>query len=165
MKKKLGCGPLVAIVLIAFIFLVVGGNEAAGIYFSHCNSQDDFDCLWEELEKPEGEEEEEGTVTAVGSYTYKDYTVAVTMHIPLGGGAVTGSVADTCEGRVNGNYNSQTGVISGSMAGACSPFFVNVPANAPFNGSVNKTTKTVQYDFQGSGGGFKHEGTMTLKYQ
>ena len=142
---------------------MLGSNEAVGYYFSHCSDEDAFDCLMRGLE--EDEPEEEGTVVATGVYTYKDYAVTVTAHIPLAGGAVTGSFSGTCEGRVQGTYDGRpNGVISGSMSGACSPFFINIPASADYSGSVNKAGKTVPISFNGRGGGIKHEGALTLTY-
>ncbi len=154
-----------AFLLISLILLVIGSNEAIGYYLSRCNDADTFGCLLQGLdEEPTEEEKEEGTVTATGVYSYKDYPVTIVMHIPLKGGEVTGSVSDTCEGRVKGNYNNQTGTISGTLSGACSPFFVNIPASAEFNGTVNKSGKTVPISFTGRGGGITHQGSMTLTY-
>lgn len=144
--------------IIMLILLSLGSNEAIGYYFSHCDSDDTLDCLFRQLDEPEPE----GSVVATGSYTYKGNTVGVTMNIPLDGGAVTGFASDTCEGRVTGDYGR--GAINGSMAGACSPFFVSIPASATFTGTLNKATKTVSIAFEGSGGGFSHQGSMTLSY-
>ena len=146
-----------------FVILVVGTNEGVGFYYSQCNEEDAnfFSCLFDKMSEEE-EEPEEGTVTATGVYTYKGYPVTIVFQIPLKGGAVTGSVSDTCEGGVQGNYAE--GRISGSMSGVCSPFFVNIPAGAEFNGSVNKAGKTVPITFTGRGGGITHEGSMTLTY-
>lgn len=158
---------MAAIFLIGFILLVVIGNEGAGMYFSHCSDEDaDFpDCLMEDLEAEMEEDEKEGTVVATGVYTYKGYSVTMTANIPLAGGAVTGVLSGTCEGKMKGNYNGQQGGnFSGTMTGACSPFFVNIPASALFTGSVNKTGKTAPISFTGKGGGITHEGSVTLVY-
>ncbi len=153
---------MAAFIIIVLILFIVGSNEALGYYFSHCGDMDIFDCLMGGLEE---DEPEEGSVTATGTYELKGNTVDVTMHIPLTGGAVTGTVSGTCDGRITGTFDGgATGSISGSMSGACSPFFVNIPAGANFSGSVNKSSRTVQYGFNGSGGGFNHSGAMTLTY-
>ncbi len=154
---------MAAFLLILFILLVVGSNEAAGYYFSHCDDEDKmFECLMDNLEDPA----EEGEVVATGTYTYKGYSVDIVANIPLGGGDVTGSFSGTCEGRVKGTYNGQPGgVISGTMHGACSPFFINIPAGADYSGTVNKTGKTVPISFNGRGGGITHEGSVTLTYK
>ena len=159
---KSGCGPMAAFILILLVLLAIGSNEAIGYYFSHCDEEEDiFDCLLGGLEEPEPE----GAVAATGTYSYKGYDVTVTMNIPLEGGAVTGSVSGTCEGRVKGTFSGQNnGVISGNLSGACSPFFVNIPAGAEFSGTVNKTGKTVPISFTGRGGGLTHEGAMTLQF-
>src|SRR3989344_3928159 len=160
---KLGCGPLAAFLLIVLILLTLGSNEAVGYYFSHCQHVEIFDCLMGALD--DEEEPEEGSVVATGVYAYKGYAVNVTANIPLKGGNVTGSVSGACEGTVKATYNGQNnGVISGTMMGTCDPFFVKVPASANFTGTVNKTGKTVPFQFTGKGAGISHEGSMTLRY-
>ena len=160
-KKKLGCGPLAAILLILVILLLIGSNEATGFYFTNCKGIDIMDCLMDDLE----ETEPEGAVVASGVYEWKGYTVNITMNIPLEGGTVTGVVSGTCDGKVTGTYNGQSnGVISGSMSGVCAPFFINIPSSADFTGSVNKSGKTVPISFTGRGGGLSHQGSMTLTY-
>ena len=164
MAGKLGCGPLAALVILAFVILFVGGNEAVGFYFTNCEDEDILDCLMSEFLEEE-EEPEEGSVVATGVYTYKSFDVTVTANIPLKGGAVTGSVSGTCEGQVKGNYDGKpNGVISGAMTGVCAPFFVNIPAGANYSGSVNKTGKSVPINFTGRGAGITHEGAMVLTY-
>ena len=163
-KSKLGCGPMAAFILIVLMLFLVGSNEAVGYYFGHCGDTDIMDCLLGGLD--EEPEPEEGTVVATGTYTYKGYSIDVTMNIPLEGGAVTGSVSGTCDGSVKGTFSGQkNGVISGTLTGVCSPFFVNVPAGGEFSGTVNKTGKTVPFGFTGRGAGITHEGDMVLVYQ
>lgn len=163
MPSKVGCGPAAAFILIVLILLMIGSNEAVGYYFSRCDHDDPFSCLMESLDEPE---EEEGSVVATGVYTYKDYAVTVTMKIPLGGGDVTGVMSGTCDGQVTATYNGQqNGPITGTITGACSPFFVNIPASATFIGSVNKSGKTVPLSFNGKGAGITHDGSMTLVYK
>ncbi len=159
MPKSLGCGAMLAVMLIALILLMVGSNEAIGYYLSHCQEADMFDCMLGQVEDPKPDE---GDAVATGTYSYKDYPVTITMNIPLAGGAVDGTVSGTCEGQVKGNYSG--GSISGTLSGACSPFFVNIPASGDFNGTVNKGGKTVPITFTGRGGGFSHQGSMTLTY-
>lgn len=153
---------MAAFILIVFILLLIGSNEAVGYYFSHCDRADIIDCFLGTMEE---EEEPEGSVTATGVYTYKGYEVTITANIPLSGGNVTGTVSGTCEGAVKGTFSGQdNGTISGIMTGVCAPFFINIPASANFNGTVNKTGKTVPFSFTGKGGGISHEGSMTLSY-
>lgn len=160
-KGGLGCGTVIAIVLVVFILLVVVSNAAFGYYLKHCQDEDLFDCMLNKLEEPEPE----GAVTATGVYSYKDYSVTVTANIPLEGGTVTGSVSGTCEGSVKGSYDgNNNGVFSGKLLGACSPFFVNIPASATFSGTVNKDSKVAPINFNGGGGGFNHSDSMTLSY-
>ena len=163
MAGKVGCGTLIAFLLVLFALVAVGSNKAVGYYFSHCDGLDLFDCLLGALDEPEPEPD---GVVATGAYAYKGYSVTITMNIPLEGGAVTGSVSDTCDGTVKGTYNGQqNGVISGTLSGACSPFFVNIPAGAEFTGVVNKSSKTVPISFTGHGGGITHKGSMSLSYR
>ena len=155
---------MAAFILVLLILVALGTNEAIGYYYSQCDEDEIFDCLMGRTE--EDEAEEEGAVAATGVYEYKGYAVTITMNVPLGGGAVTGTVSDTCEGKVKGTFSGQAnGVISGSMSGVCSPFFVNIPAGAEFSGTVNKTGKRVPITFTGRGGGFTHEGSMSLSYK
>lgn len=157
-----GCGALIAIALILLILFLIGSNAALGYYFKHCQEEDFFDCL---LNKIEEEPKPEGTVAATGTYSYKDYSSTVIANIPLEGGEVTGTISGTCEGKLKGNYDGQSnGVISGKMAGACSPFFVNIPASAEFSGTVNKDRKIVPIQVKGRGAGITRDGSMTLTY-
>lgn len=159
MAKKLGCGPLMAIFIIAFILLGVAANEGVEHYYVNCPDEELMDCLMGQAEEEEPEPE---SVVATGTYTYKGYSVDITMNIPLGGGNVVGSVSGTCEGSIKGSFNA--GVLSGNMSGVCAPFFVNIPASAEMTGSVNKSGKTVPVSFNGRGGGITHDGSVTLTY-
>lgn len=150
---------MMAFMLILLILLMVGSNEALGYYYTHCKDRELLECLMSGMEE---DEPEEGDVVATGVYEYKGNSVMVTMNIPLAGGDVTGVVSGTCDGKFKGAYGG--GAIRGSMTGVCAPFFVNIPASADFNGSVNKAGKTVPLSFTGRGGGITHEGTMTLTY-
>lgn len=153
---------MAAFILILFVLVMLGSNEAVGYYYSNCHELEIFDCLMGGLDEPE---KEEGSVTATGTYTYKGYDVSISANIPLGGGNVTGTVSGTCDGIVKGTFSGQDGgAITGSMHGACAPFFVNVPASANFTGSVRKGSKTVPFTFNGRGAGITHEGSMTLTY-
>lgn len=161
MTKKLGCGPLAALLIVIFVVVFMGANEGVGYYFSNCEDENIFDCMMKDEEEPEPE----GAVVASGVYTYKGYDVTITFNVPLAGGTVTGSVSGTCEGTVKGTFGGQNGgAISGRMSGVCAPFFVNIPSSAEFSGTVNKTGKTVPISFTGKGGGITHEGSMTLVY-
>ncbi len=152
---------MAAFIIILLILVMLGTNEAVGYYFSHCEDVDIMDCLMGGLDEPEPE----GAVVATGTYNYKGNDVNITANIPLGGGAVTGSVSGTCEGTVKATYSGQdNGVISGRMTGVCAPFFVNIPSGAEFSGIVNKGSKTVPFSFTGQGGGLTHEGSMTLTW-
>lgn len=160
-KSGIGCGPMVVFLIILAILVVIGSNEAFGYYLSHCGGEELFDCLLGRTEEPEPE----GAVTATGTYSFKDYSVNVTASIPLGGGAVTGSMSGTCDGKLKGTFDGQNnGVFTGTIVGACSPFFVNIPASAQFSGVVNKDTKTVPISFTGQGGGLTHKDSMSLSY-
>ncbi len=161
--KASGCGPMmffiILVVIIAFIF---GINFGFGSYSANCGDMPLFDCIADIMEE---EEEATNEVTATGPYSYKDYSITMTANIPLEGGSVTGTVSGDCSGKVTGSFDGQNnGIISGKLAGACNPFFVNIPASATFSGIVNKDSKTVPISFQGSGGGFTHEGSMILSY-
>ncbi len=161
--KASGCGPMmffiILVVIIAFIF---GINFGFGSYSANCGDMPLFDCIADIMEE---EEEATNVVTATGPYSYKDYSITMTAQIPLEGGEVTGSVTGDCSGKVTGTFNGENGgSITGKLAGACNVFFVNVPASATFSGVVNKDSKTVPINFQGSGGGFSHNDSMSLAY-
>lgn len=158
---KIGCGTIIAFVLVAFILLAIGSNAALGYYFSRCNDLDIFECFLNQAE----DEKPAGTVVATGVYSYDKYSVTLKANIPLEGGAVTGIVSGTCEGMLKGTFNGQNnGQLSGTIAASCSPFFVNIPASATFSGVVNKDNKTVPINFVGEGAGMKREGSMSLAY-
>ena len=162
--KASGCGPMMFfIILIAIATFIFGANAGIGFYGANCGDLSFFECIDEIM----AEEESAGNdvVTATGPYSYKDYSITMTAQIPLEGGEVTGSVTGDCNGKVKGIYDGQNGgSITGKLAGACNVFFVNVPASATFSGVVNKDSKTVPINFQGSGGGFSHNDSMSLAY-
>lgn len=167
MASKSGCGVVVAALIALVALVAIGSNEGIGYYFEECAPEDEdfFDCMLSIMEEEEEEPKEEGTVTATGVYTYKDFEVTVTANIPLKGGNVTGSMSGSCDGSVKGNYNGQDGgVITGTLSGTCSPFVIKIPAGADYNGTVNKGSKTVPISFDGKGGGITHHGSLTLTY-
>lgn len=161
-KKGVGCGALIAFIIITLILVSLGANEGVKYYFKHCEDlEEPFECLLNNLEEPEPQ----GAVTAIGTYSYKDYSVVLTMKIPLDGGGVTGSISGACDGAVKGNFDGQSnGAISGKISGVCSPFFVNIPASADFSGVVNKDSKVVPISFTGRGAGLTHKDSMSLAY-
>jgi len=162
----MGCAPILAIVVIIIALLTFGANEGAGFYFENCmmEEEDMMDCLIEAFEDEE-EEPKEGSVVATGEYSYKDYSITVVANIPLKGGNVTGTVSGSCSGQVKGTYDGQnSGVISGKLMGSCDPFFIKIPASAEYNGTVNKTARTVPIGFTGKGAGITHQGSMTLTW-
>lgn len=162
-KPKVGCGPVIIFLIVLLVLLGVGGNAAFGHYLENCDEGEDLmDCMvnWANEPAPEG------SVTASGPYTYKDYTVTLTLHIPLDGGKVTGTISGACDGMVkNASFTGQdNGTIAGKISGSCDPFFVKVPASATFGGTVNKEGKVVPISFSGKGAGFTHDGSMSLSY-
>lgn len=161
-KKKVGCGPAIIFGIILVLLIGVGSNEALGHYMSECRDAEDImDCMLDWSEEPVPE----GSATATGTYTYQDYSVTLVLHIPLEGGAVTGTISGACDGTAKGTYNGQdNGAITGTISGACDPFFVKVPASATYNGVVNKGTKAVPISFTGQGAGVTHDGSMSLSY-
>lgn len=162
-KGAVGCGTLIAFLIVGLILLAIGGNAVFGYYLDHCDDEEVFECLMGALEEEEAPPE--GTVTAVGPYNYKDYSVSVTMNIPLEGGGVNGSMSGTCSGQVKGSFDGKkNGVISGRITGSCSPFIVNIPASADFSGTVNKDGKVVPINFTGRGAGLTHKDSMSLSY-
>ncbi len=151
------------ILLILVVLMFFATNEAMGYYFENCYEEDVFDCMMGILE--EEEEPEPDAVAATGGYEYKGYTVSLTVNVPLGGGSLSGAMTGACDGKVTGSYDGQNnGVISGKITGTCDPFVVKIPASADFNGTVNKTGKTVPIRFTGRGGGITHQGSMSLGY-
>lgn len=161
--KKVGCGPAIIFAIILVILLGIGSNEAMGHYWEECGETEDIiGCMldWSEEEAPEG------AATATGTYTYEGHTATLTLHIPLEGGTVTGTMSGACDGTVkNGTFSGQNGgAISGKIAGSCDPFVAKIPASATFGGTVNKDAKSVPIRFTGSGAGVTHDGSMSLSY-
>lgn len=159
-----GCGPMAFLLIFLLLgALVFGANAGIGYYGSECGDLDLMDCIEEIM--AEEEEAPGGTVAATGPYSYKDNSITMTANIPLEGGAVTGTVSGDCNGKVTGSFDgANNGVISGKLNGTCTIFFVNVPASATYSGVVNKDNKTVPISFNGSGGGFSHQDSMSLAY-
>ncbi len=161
--KASGCGPMILTIFIVILVFIFGGNFLFGSYSQNCGDMPLFDCISDIMSEDESLDND--VVTATGPYSYKDYSINMTVQIPLEGGAVNGTISGDCNGKVTGSYDgTEGGSISGKMAGACNVFFVNVPASATFGGVVNKTSKTVPISFQGSGGGFSHSDSMSLAY-
>ena len=163
-SKGKGCGPATFLIFILIVAgIILGINEGIGVYGVNCGDTPIIKCLDEIFS--EDEADEKVTVTATGPYSYDDYSITMTMKIPLGGGGVTGTVAGSCGGKLTGSYNGQDkGGISGRFAGSCRVFGVNVPSSATWGGVVNKDSKTVPISFDGSGGGFSHQDSMSLSY-
>jgi hypothetical protein len=104
-------------------------------------------------------------VKATGLYSYKNYSITMSIDIPLQGGKVTGTVSGDCNGKVTGSFDGKNnGPISGDITGFCEVTVVPVPAKATFQGVVNKDSKTVPISFSGSAAGLTHDGSMSLSY-
>lgn len=166
--EAVGCGPL-AIIIIIFVIIaaILGINIGIEAYSLKCTEDEPiWDCLQRrDDEEALTEDQKKSVVTASGPYSYEDYSITLTMKIPLSGGPVTGSISGACKGRVKGNFGGQNNsAITGTISGFCNPFYVNVPAKATFTGAVNKDSKAVPIKFSGGGAGFSHEGSMSLGY-
>ena len=104
-------------------------------------------------------------VTAVGSFSVKNYSVSVSLNFPLEGGPVTGKVSGDCSASVTGQYSGgDNGAITGQVFGSCSPFFIPVPAKATFSGTVNQNQKIVPISGTGSAAGISGSGSLTLTF-
>lgn len=158
----IGCFGTFLIGVLVFLALGFGANAGIGFYLEECPDEDIIECI---MSLGEEEPEPEGAVAAVGTYSFKDYSVIMTANIPLEGGDVTGSLTGACDGRVKGSFDGKNnGVISGKITGTCDPFFVKIPASADFSGTVNKDSKSVPISFEGRAPGMTHEGSMSLSY-
>lgn len=163
-KGFIGCLPVLLIAIVLSIILGVGINEGIGRYYQNCVDETDdfFGCM---LSISNKEPDSEGAVSAKGTYNYKNYSINMTLNIPLEGGDVTGTVSGTCDGKVKGTFDGKNnGAIGGTIHGSCDPFFVNIPASATFGGIVNKDSKTVPISFDGKAASFSHSGSMSLSY-
>jgi len=162
-KGFIGCLPAIIIAVALSILMGIGINEGIGRYYEECvfETDDVLGCMLSVANEPEPE----GAATATGIYSFKGYSVNMTLNIPLEGGAVTGSVSGTCDGKIKGTFDGKNnGAISGKMSGTCDPFFVNIPASATFGGIVNKDGKVVPISFDGKATGYSHSGSMSLSY-
>lgn len=162
-KGKMGCGTVIAILIITLILVLLGINGAVGYYYEHCAGEDIdlFECILKRTQEPETD-----GVAAIGTYTYKDYSADLTLYIPLEGGKVTGKIEGVCDGWAKGNFDGRDGgKISGTMGGTCDPFFVKVPGTGRFDGKVDKNNKKVILNITGKGGGIEKSDSMTLTYQ
>lgn len=142
-----------------------GGLQGIKYYALNCQGMMVSDCILKASDETETVQKDGTVVKASGPYTYSGHSVAIVMNIPLDGGGVTGTVTGDCTGNVKGTYDGKdNGVISGSLTGYCTIAIVPVPAKAAFQGTVNKTGKTVPVSFDGSGAGFTHSGSLSLSY-
>lgn len=166
-KTKSGCAPLtIFIIILVIVAAIFGIDEGLGQYGLHCGDMPILDCINAKSDEDAlSEEQRKSLAVATGPYSYSDYSIVLTMKIPLSGGPVTGAISGACGGKVTGSFGGKNkGGISGRIAGTCGAFMVNIPASAIFNGIVNKDGKSVPISFSGKGGGFTHDGSMSLSY-
>lgn len=160
-QSGIGCLALLIFMTVLFVGLLFGFNYSVKYYYDNCYGLTFSDCVL----KKSDEQPEPESVTATGPYSYSGHSIVVTMHIPLAGGKVLGTVTGDCSGQVHGTFDgTNNGVISGNITGTCTVVIANIPAKATFAGMVNKDTKAVPITFSGSGGGFTHSGSMSLSY-
>jgi hypothetical protein len=159
------------IIVLVYILLFLGlllGIDYGYIYFSElCGDTPIGTCFTESPKKSQNQfsNQKETPVTATGSFTYKTYSVTVSMTFPMEGGFVSGTVDGDCKGKVSGTYKGGSfGPISGTIYGSCSPFFVPIPAKATFEGAVNQENNTVPINGTGGAAGFSGSGSITLTY-
>lgn len=78
-----------------------------------------------------------------GTYRLSTYDVEFTINLPKSGGAISGSLSNTCEGPITGNASApnqnNTAEISGSYSGKCKPIptlSFGTPMSGDFSGKV-----------------------------
>lgn len=158
-----GFSVLGVLLFIAFFLLAVFGLDYAFVeYYRKCGDIPLQECLTQNPEKP-AEAAKEEVVIATGDFSYKKYSIHISMNIPLGNGSITGQVTGTCKATIKGNY--ENGNINGKAFGSCNPFVIPVPAKATFTGRVNQAAKTVPITGHGSTVGIAKEGSLTLTYK
>lgn len=162
----MGCFTLFFLITILILIVAFGIDEGIGFFSSHCGGESIVDCILNKTDTMELTPSEKASmVTATGTYTYQDYSVTITAHIPLSGGPVSGVITGACEGKMTGAFNGEDGgQISGNMTGACSQFLINIPASATYKGQVNEKNRNVPISFSGKAAGFTHSDSMALSY-
>ena len=159
--------------LILILALLLGVDYAYVYYLEKCGDTPVATCLADdvvnEIKKPvipiTPPPAEVVPITAVGSFSYKNYAVTLTLNFPSNGGPVTGRVSGDCSASITGNFSGgDNGEITGQAFGSCSPFFVPVPAKATFSGTVNQPQKIIPITGTGSAAGFSGTGSMTLTF-
>lgn len=166
-KSGMGCLSMLTLIIVLFMIVIFGVDEGYGFYASHCGGKNLIDCILNKSDTMElTPTEKSSMVTAMGTYSFKGYSVEVKANIPLSGGPVTGVVTGDCFGKMKGSFaGNDRGAISGTMNGACGAFLVNVPASATYTGYVSLQTRRIPITFSGqTTGGLSHDGTMELTY-
>ena len=143
-----------------FLTLLVGVDLVYIFLSEKCINTGVIECLFNSAEEEVQEEVE--LIEATGSFGYKDYSVSVSLIIPLEGGKITGSATGDCSGSIVGTYEGGAGgAISGEGKGSCAIFF---PASGTFSGTVDANTKTVPIEGTGNLAGYSGSGSITLSY-
>jgi hypothetical protein len=164
---------IAAIMVLLFIFiflgLLVGIDYGYVYYLNHCGDTPINTCFTDSPKKPKEQSPkpngEKTPITAIGNFSYKNYTVTISMTFPLEGGAVSGDVKGDCSGTVRGAYKGgDNGIISGNIFGSCTVFLVPIPAKASFSGKVNQQQKTIPIEGNGGAAGFSGSGSIILTY-
>lgn len=75
-----------------------------------------------------------------------------------------GAIDGDCVGKANGTYDGN-GKMARTMAGACDPFFVKIPATEEFVGTVDESTKIVNLNVTGKGGGIERSDVLNLNWE
>jgi hypothetical protein len=169
LSSQVGVAPIILLLFIlAFLGLLLGIDYGYVYYLNRCGDSPINECLTDSTKKAEKlpeSAEKKTLITAKGSFSYKKYSVEISMIVPLGGGIVNGRVDGDCSGTVSGTYSGgDNGAISGNIFGSCSPFFVPIPARATFSGTVNQQQKIVPITGSGGAAGFSGSGSITLTY-
>lgn len=163
-----GVTTLGALLFVIAFFLVLFGIDLGVVeYFNYCGDEQIDDCIAGRNKTSQQPAAETAAarppIIAHGSFSYKNYSVTVTMNIPSDGGAVVGKAAGDCNAKITGTFSGgDGGVIKGKAFGSCSPFFVPIPAHAEFTGSINRIQKTVPISGTADAFGIKKSGSTTL---
>jgi len=171
-KHRFSQSGIAGIVFLIIILAILLGLDFGYVYFlEKCGDTPIGACLSNDITQEFDKSVSSPTpipsqppITAIGSFTLKNYSVLVTLNFSPQGGPVSGKVTGDCSASVSGQYSADAGTISGQVFGSCSPFFVPIPAKATFSGTVDQDNKIIPISGTGSAAGISGFGSLTLTF-
>lgn len=97
------------------------------------------------------------------NFSYEGHNITISLSIPQNGGSVTGNISGDCNGNISGRFDgNNNGNINGEAKSTCQLYFMQIPATATFNGTINKVEKIMQLQVDGQLETFSKTETITV---